>query len=322
MIALGGLHALAALLYFSRERWALPGPLAWVSLTAACVVLRQHEPLGGLLVFGGALLLWTLWWVSIRPATRLQWVPEDARQATGAIAGDQLLVHHVRNFLWRDKRDYSPRWEDRRYDLGELSALDLFVCTWGDPQIAHLIPSFRFRTVPPLSISIETRREIGERWTALAGFMKSYELIMIAADERDVIRNRAVIRNEDVRLYRLRSSARLRRRLIEHYVAQMNRLAWRPRFYNTVFANCSTEVARLIRASGQPFPIDWRVLVSGHIAAYPYDHGLIDTSLSFAALHAAADIGAKARAARDAGDFSDRIRVGLPDPNRPDSVAA
>jgi hypothetical protein len=185
-----------------------------------------------------------------------------------------------------------------------------------------LILSFRFRTVPPLAISIETRREIGERWTALAGFMKSYELIMIAADERDVIRNRAVIRNEDVRLYRLRSSARLRRRLIEHYVAQMNRLARRPRFYNTVFANCSTEVARLIRASGQPFPLDWRVLVSGHIAAYLYDHGLIDTSLSFAALHAAADIGTKTRAARDADDFSDRIRVGLPDPNRPDSVAA
>jgi hypothetical protein len=186
--------------------------------------------------------------------------------------------------------------------------MDLFVCTWGDPRIAHTMLSFDFADAHPLCFSIETRREVGERWTALAGFMRSYELIVFAGEERDLVRSRVNIRGETVRLYRIASDDAARRRILARYIAQMNRLATRPRFYNTIFSNCTTEIAAIVAATGHRVPLDWRLLVSGRVASYLYDHELIDTSKPFAEVERDADISARARAADAEPAFARHIR--------------
>jgi hypothetical protein len=143
----------------------------------------------------------------------------------------------------------------------------------------------------------------------LAGFMKSYELILIAADERDVIRVRTNVRGEQVARYRLKSTPQMRRKLLGVYVEQMNSLARRPRFYNTLMRNCTTEVVRILRAAGRPLPLDWRILVSGYVPQYLYELGMLEDQRPLAEVIAAADIGAAARAADEAVDFWRRIRV-------------
>lgn len=142
----------------------------------------------------------------------------------------------------------------------------------------------------------------------LAGFMKSYELITIAADERDVIRVRTNVRHEIVKRYRLASTPQMRRNLLTYYVDELNALAARPRFYNTLFRNCTTEVIRILRAADRPIPLNWRLLISGHAPEYLYRHGLVDTHVPFRNLEATADIGAQAHDANAFTDFSDRIR--------------
>jgi Domain of unknown function (DUF4105) len=49
-----------------------------------------------------------------------------------------------------------------------------------------------------LAISIETRKEKGEAYSALRGFFRQYELIYVVADERDVVRLRTNYRGEEV----------------------------------------------------------------------------------------------------------------------------
>lgn len=315
LIALLGLaHAIASGLYFSREeRWWL-WPIAWVLATTSCIVAAQTHPVLGSGLFAAMVALWTIWWLLIRPSAKRNWVPENCIQATASIHDGILTIHNVRNFNWTDKRTFAEAWEDRSYELAGLNGLDLFVCTWGDPRIAHIMVSFDFTDRPPLCFSIETRREIGERWTPLAGFMKSYELLMLAADELDVVRSRINLRNEDVRLYRVYSTPEMRRRILARYVKQINKLARRPRFYNTVFANCTIEVALLIRAAGQNVPFDWRLLVSGHVPEYLYDLKLLDQTRPFVELKALADISSKSKAADADPAYSRRIRVGIPDP--------
>lgn len=315
VVVVGIAHALAAWFYFTREssggwRW----PAAWVVATVACEVAAQSEPWIGYGLFALVVVLWTLWWMNIRPNTGLNWVAENRHQATGAIVGDALTVKHVRNFAWTGRREFVERWEDRRYDLQQLRGLDLFVCTWSDQRIAHTMVSFDFADQPALCFSIETRREVGEKWTPLAGFMRSYELFVIAGDERDLVKNRINIRGEDVRMYRVYATDEMRRKILATYVEQMNRLATRPRFYNTIFNNCTVEIAAIVRAAGHKFPLDWRLLVSGYVAEYLYDLDLLDLTRPFADLRVAADIRAKSLAADGAADFSRRIRDGLPDP--------
>ncbi len=313
---LGLLHAAAAYSYFSKAPRAFPWTLTWVVFTVLATVLLPHWPWAVTGTFATAIALWTFWWHSIRASARLDWVVENARQATAQIVDDELIVRDVRNFDWQEHQRCTPRWEDRRYQIGELAAVDLFVCTWGDPRIAHLIVSLVFDDQPPLAFSIETRREVSESWSILAGFMKSYELIVLAADERDVIRVRTNLRAEQVRRYRLKSSPQMRRNLLNQYLAQMNSLARKPRFYNTLFRNCTTEVVRILRASGRRLPLDWRIVVSGAVPDYLYDLGLLEDSRPLSVVTASADIGAAARAADQDPAFWRRIRQVTP----PDQV--
>jgi hypothetical protein len=317
IIILGVLHAAAAFFYFSRARYAGLWASAWLVFATLAAVIFPQKPLWAALAVLVAVLAWTVWWASIRALSGRDWVVENARQATGEFVDhDVAIVHDVRSFEWRDKHDFIPRWETRRYDVRDLVALDLFVSTWADPRMAHLILSFVFRAGPPLAFSIETRREKTEVWSSLAGFMKSYELIMIAGDETDLIYCRTNVRRETVRLYRIATTEAMRRRLFLQYVKTMNRLARHPRFYNTLFSNCTTEIVRIVRAAGRRLRLDWRLLVSGYVPEYLYEESLLDTRLPFAELQRAADIGERARAGGAIADFPQRIRAGLPDPNR------
>lgn len=308
ILLLGLLHSAAAYFYFSRSRHAWVWAAGWIGLAAATAWALPEQPLAAYVLFAGAIVFWTLWWATIRALPRRQWVEENARQATGEIEENLVTIRNLRAFEWRGRRDYEPRWEDAVFDLDALEAVDLFTSTWGDPRIAHLIVSFVFRDAEPLAFSIEVRRETDEAWSSLAGFMKSFELIVIAARETDVIRVRTSIRRETVRRYRLVTTSAMRRRLLTQYVDEMNAVAKRPRFYNTVFANCTTEVARILRAAGRPLPWSGSLLLSGFVPRYFHRLGLIDDARPFAEVERDADVGERARDESGDPDFSRRIR--------------
>ncbi len=313
IVLLGVLHALAAYAYFSRKRFALLWALGWLGLAAAAAWALPQAPGWTAAAVAGAVLGWTSWWTTLRALPRRHWVAENARQATGSAAGTTVTLHDVRDFHWHGSGDFDERWENEvRIDLDALEAVDLFVCTWGDPRIAHLIISFVVRGAPAVAFSIETRREQDESWSAFAGFMKAFELVIIAARERDVVRVRTNVRRETVHRYRLATTPEMRARLLLQYVHEMNALARRPRYYNTLFANCTTEVARIVRASGRRLPWAWPLLASGLVPRYFHDRGLIDDTRPFEAISAEADIGERARREApgdDGGDFSARIRA-------------
>jgi hypothetical protein len=266
-------------------------------------------------------VLWALWWISIRPSNDRQWAADVAHQAVGVIDGDTLRMRNVRNFDWHTETAFAERWEACTYDLGTLEHMDLFVCRWAGPYMAHLIVSFVFADGRCLAFSIETRRERSEAWSSFAGFFKAYELIIIAADERDVVRVRTNVRGEDVRLYRLATHADMRRNILERYVTDSNALINRPRFYHTIWSNCTTQIARIIWAAGRRFPLDWRIIVSGYVPNYLYGMGLLDTSQPFAELYRLADIVPRAKAADADADFSALIREGVPTPPPPDTLS-
>jgi hypothetical protein len=77
----------------------------------------------------------------------------------------------------------------------------------------HTFLSFVFDNAPPLCISIETRPEVGEGFSPIALLFKQFELIYIVGDERDIVRVRTNFRDEEVYLYRIRTSPENVRRL-------------------------------------------------------------------------------------------------------------
>jgi Domain of unknown function (DUF4105) len=306
----------AGALYFDLPIAWLRAPLALVyclMTIAGLFFMKTWWRALGVVILGFVLVL--SWWLTIKPTGDRAWQPDVARRARADIQGDDVTLHDVRNCDYRSETDYDPRWETRVVHLSKLTGVDLAITYWGSPWIAHPIASFQFSDSLPVAISIEARKAAGQGYSVIAGLYRQYELIYIAADERDVIRLRTNYRQgEDVYLYRIAMSPEHARSLFLAYLDRLNRLHDRPEFYNQIVDNCTTNIrlANIEATQGKVPPWDWRVLLNGKGDELLYERGLINRSLPFATLKEQSLINKRAQAAGASADFSQLIRAGLP----------
>jgi hypothetical protein len=260
-----------------------------------------------------------LWWGSIPPSNGRDWSPDVARLAHVTFDGSRLTIENVRNFNYRSESDYDEHWETRTYDLDKVRGVDMFLSYWGPTLIAHTIASWEFDDGQHLAISIETRKERGESYSALRGFFRQYELYYVVADERDLIGLRTNWRGEQVYLYRLKMPAAQARALLVDYLKEVNDLASHPRWYNAVTQNCTTTIRYHMKNIGAGKSFDWRILANGHADELAYERGQIDTSLPFVDLRARSNVTERAIAADGSLDFAARIRKNLPGSHDPET---
>ncbi|MDF1551686.1 MAG: DUF4105 domain-containing protein [Deferrisomatales bacterium] len=304
----------AAALWFDgpAARW-MAGTLAggWaLACLAVVLALRPYRRALGLVAFACAMVVG--WWLTLPASNGRDWQPDVAHPATADIQGSRLTVRNLRDFDYRSETDFNERWETRTYDLDQLVGVDLFLCFWGPTQIAHTIASWEFADGTHLAVSIETRKERGESYSAVRGFFRQFEVYYVVADERDVVRLRTNYRGETVYLYRMQATPDAARAILLDYAREINRLAEHPRWYNALTHNCTTAIRYHTRQVGMARPLDWRLFANGHLPELIYERGTIGTSLPLAELVRRSDITEVARSADQDPEFSQRIREGLP----------
>lgn len=282
------------------------------ALTAAAALVCVRPWRLGLLACAVTFALVLAWWSSIEPRNDRAWQPEVGRLSAMHADGDRLTVTNLRHFEYRSESAFTPRWEQRTYDLSRVAGIDLFVCDWGDPFIVHTIVSWEFDGDEHLAISIETRKEQGESYSALRGFFRQFELYYVVADERDLIGVRTDVRDERVRLYRLATSPEEARALLLRYAERINRLVDEPAWYNAFTNNCTTSIRLHAVELGIERPWNWRILLNGRGEELLYMRRMVNTSLPFDQLRAQSDITDASRAAAGDPEYSRRIRRELP----------
>jgi Domain of unknown function (DUF4105) len=285
----------------------------WAAFSIAMIIaLWQHRALLGILAFGAAFALLLFWWQRIPPTNERAWADDVAQMTTGTIEGTRVTLHNVRNFTWRSNTDYTQRWETRDYDLSKLDSVDMIMSYWAGPAIAHMLMSFGFEDGQHVVFSVEVRRLKTGSFSELGGFFKEFELSVIAADERDVVRVRTNVRGEDDYLYRLRMPLTAIRSLFIGYVGEANGLIVAPRFYNTITANCTTLVYHMMTRIVGYLPMNYRILLDGYLPGYVYEVGGLDSRYSLADLRSMGRITERAKQSGDAESFSTDIRRGIP----------
>lgn len=324
------LLAMLALVLLAATGWGalvllftLPVDAAWIRAGIAIVyalgsltaLLWLRPPWRAIAAWSTGLLAILLWWNMLQPSNDREWQPDVAKLSSFDVNGVHLTVHNFRDFDYRTETDFTPRYEDRVFDLSKLRGLDLFMSYWGSPAIAHTIMSWDFDGSLPLAISIETRKSKGQEYSAIKGFFKQYEIIYVAADERDIIRLRTNYRGEQVYLYRLNVTPEQARALLMDYVATENALVKAPKFYNALVDNCTTSIHGHVKSAIVNTPsVDWRLLANGYGDEMLYENGNIDTRLPFSELRTRSQINARAKILDQDPGFSQGIREGLPDP--------
>ncbi len=278
------------------------------SLAAILFAGRRRVKPGFCTAFAAVLL----WWLAIPPSNSRNWQPDVAVLPWAEISGDAVTIHNIRNCDYRTETDYAVRHYDRTVSLAGLRSVDLFQVYWGSPLIAHTMLSFGFQGGEYVCVSIETRKQTGERYSALKGFFKQYELTYVVADERDLVRLRTNFRGEDVYLFRLNVDMEFARKVFLDYIRQINSLKNRAAWYNALTSNCTTN----IRAHAAPYSpaarLDWRIIVNGYIDVMLYGQGYLDGGLALPELKKKSRINGRARQAGDDPHFSELIRRGLP----------
>jgi len=287
--------------------------MAWVAALLPLFYLLWAGQLWMVLpAYGLCYLSLLLWWRRLKPSNERHWTDDLARTTTGSIEGDRATLFNVRNFNWRSKTDYDVRWESREYDLSKLQSVDMITSYWDYRAIAHVLVSFGFEDGEHVVFSVEVRKERHQDYSEIGGFFKQFELSIVATDERDAVRVRTNVRDEQAYLYRITLNQLDGAGLFRAFVEEANSLAQCPRFYHTISANCTTEVFHMMRRIIPGLPLDYRLLLSGYLPDYVQKVGGLQPGFSAEELRRRGRFTERALAADQAEDFSRQIRCGVP----------
>jgi hypothetical protein len=305
-------------LYFSpllAARWRAVAAASYGAATVLAFTLLPDQgrtAIAALAVFAILIILF----LRTRASNDRNWQPEVSVTPSATLNGDLVTIYGVRNFDYHSATDFTPRWEERTYDLRKLDSADFIAVYWAGKAIAHMMVSFGFQGKDYLVVSIEMRKAKGKRYSTLAGLFRQYELYYVVADERDVIRVRTTYREpqEEVYVYRTNTPLRNIRRVFLDYIHKINDIRQHPRFYNTLTTNCTTTILMHTRMNPESPPMSWKVLLSGYLPRYLYELGRVDTTKPFIDLEKLCHVNERAHAADKDPDFSQGIRMGLPMP--------
>ncbi|MEP2533001.1 DUF4105 domain-containing protein [Shimia sp.] len=309
VLAVGyGLSATALSLHVSTITALIAGGLGIVFVI---LVFTSKRPVIAITVGFLPVIAALFWWSGVAPRNDRNWAPELAQTVQTDFEGSQATLHNVRDFTWISETEFEERWVSRTFDLDTLDSVDVALSYWGIDKIAHVLVSFGFADGEQIVFSVEIRKELGEAFSELGGLFKQFELSLIAATEQDILYLRTNARDprEDVYLYPLKVDAKARRDLFMSYARLGNQLAKEPRWYNTITANCSTAVYRLVRSFSPGRKFDPRFVLSGGLPEYFAEHDMLAWDAPLGDFRARAAISTKAQQIQPGQSYSEIIRA-------------
>ncbi len=271
--------ALSAVQIILGRSWIAPA----IILTLAVVIVLRTRKLRWFAVLTLALLAGAIIWRSFQTArTDRDWSEELSVMPCASLDGTILTIENLRHFSWRSSTDYDARWETRSYNLDNLQGIDMIVQPFPYSDLmAHTMLSFDFGPDGRLLLSIEARKEKGEPYGPVAGVLAQFELIYLFMDERDALGIRARQGHSFI-AYPTRTDPLWRKAFLLGLCTTSNTLAHRPRFYNTLRDNCTTEWLRAVdELSGRFIGVQIDTVLNGRIGRLMHRENAIDTDLPY-----------------------------------------
>ena len=252
---------------------------------------RKKKLLYFLVILGvGWLIVYIVLILIFRPSHNRVWElgQEALPHITYATTSSNIKIENYRNFTWTDTKNATALYENRTFNLEEMTGVDVFISHFDDFEgLAHIFLSFGFKNGEHIVVSLETRRERGETFSPLLGLLRQFEIIYVVGSEEDIVGVRTGHRDERVYLYPTIASPEQAKALFNLLATEINKVYDEPRMYNTLTNNCTNELTRPVeKMSTVRFPLTWKTILPGFFDEVLYELELINTSQPFTELKA------------------------------------
>lgn len=213
------------------------------------------------------------------------WYPYLGRDVSIGLSEGAFAVTPVSDWRYAGANVVAENYRDAAFDLADLRNVWFVLEPQpGSTLAAHTLLLFEFSNDRLIGLTIEARREAQEDYDAVAGIFNVYELAYVWGSARDFLTRRAVMLDHEVFVYPVAISDEQELVLLTKLIERTDALERTPRYYNTLFSNCTNELAK---AAG----FDWApaFILTGRSDEYLYERGILPGA-SFEQAHRRSDM--------------------------------
>ena len=185
-------------------------------------------------------------------------------------------LKNVRDFFYKTENDYEIRYRSMTVDPERISSIDAVFSHWDNmEEIAHSMLGLNFEDGETVVISLETRLPEGASQNGIDGIYRRYGLAMLAGTPDDFYGLRVNHRGETLYVYRLQMDRQTLRDTTVSILERAEELQRDPKFYNSIYRNCTTGLLPMLPGADRFLSGDIRVLLNGMAAKMLFDKDLI-----------------------------------------------
>lgn len=228
------------------------------------------------------------------------------------IVGNDITIHNVRNST-HENENTQLSYFDKQFSIEDVISVDYIVEPFASVAAAHTFLSFGLRDGSHISVSVESRREADETFKPLLGLFNTYELIYVIADEKDILTQRVIQRDNQVFVYPTVATEDVAQSLLHNILERVNELQVQPEFYNLVTNSCTTNIIDHINnISTKNIGWDYRIVLPKESDALAYELELLNTDYTLEELRTMYDATEAVKEHLQDPDFSTAIRADWP----------
>jgi hypothetical protein len=219
------------------------------------------------------------------PRADRDWHPYLSRTAQVRLGEGHFSVTPVSDWSYARHGPTSETYGDAAFPLNQLQNVWFVLEPQPGSQLAaHTLLLFEFEGDRLLGLTIEARREHNEDYSALRGIFNAFELAYVWGTARDFLTRRAVMLDHEVFVYPVAITDAQERVLLTRLLERTQALEQQPRYYNTLFSNCTNELAKAAGFHWAP-----AYVLTGRSDEYLFRRGVIPGA-SFTQAHARSDM--------------------------------
>ncbi len=189
-----------------------------------------------------------------------------------------ITIKNLRDYNWTSTKDIE-NYIDFSFKILDIDSVEVGVSHFSSKEaVAHVFLVFNLKNGKSFALSIESRREKGEKFSIIGGMFFQYELIYIIATKDDLLKIREK-RNEKVYLYKIKIDLDKTEKLLLLLTQKINNLYEKPEFYHIFFKNCTNLIVKEVeKISNIKFSLFVKNFAPGYSGKLLFDMSLIDTN--------------------------------------------